>query len=217
MGSLFNPDNIVMQFLSKMCDLIILNLLFMIGCIPIITIGASTSALYYVCLKVLRGEEPYIARNFWKAFRANFKQATVIWLIFLGVGVFLGVDLYIISFQRSSFFAAVRVILWLFGVIWISMSLYVFPFISHFKCTLRQAVKNSLLLVIGYLPYTVLLLVLHGILPLLAVQSPKLLYGISMIETLCGFSVIAFTSCFIFDRIFRKLEPEEMTRPSNWE
>lgn len=69
MNRLFNIDNPVMQFLSKMFDLIVLNLIFILSCIPIITIGASISALYYVCLKMLRGEDPYIWQNFWKSFR----------------------------------------------------------------------------------------------------------------------------------------------------
>ena len=60
MNRLFNIDNPVMQFLSKMFDLVVLNLIFILSCIPIITIGASISALYYVCLKMLRGEDPYI-------------------------------------------------------------------------------------------------------------------------------------------------------------
>lgn len=92
MNRLFNIDNPVMQFLSKMFDLIVLNLIFILSCIPIITIGASISALYYVCLKMLRGEDPYIWQNFWKSFRQNFKQSTVVWLLFLAAVVILGMD-----------------------------------------------------------------------------------------------------------------------------
>ena len=97
MNRLFNIDNPVMQFLSKMFDLVVLNLIFILSCIPVITIGASISALYYVCLKMLRGEDPYIWQNYWKAFRQNFKQSTIVWLLFLAAVVILGMDFYIIN------------------------------------------------------------------------------------------------------------------------
>ena len=80
MSRFFNPDNPVMEFIAKIFDLVILNLIFIFSCVPIITIGASTSALSYVTLKMVRGEDPYIWRNFWKSFRQNFKQGTLVFL-----------------------------------------------------------------------------------------------------------------------------------------
>lgn len=77
MSRFFNPDNPIMEFIAKIFDLILLNLLFIFSCVPIITIGASTSALSYVTLKMVRGEDPYIWQNFWKSFRQNFKQGTL--------------------------------------------------------------------------------------------------------------------------------------------
>ena len=85
MGGLFDLDSPVMRFLSKMADLIILNLLAFVCCLPIFTIGASMTALHYVLLKIVRNEEGYVVRGFFKAFKSNFKQATVIWLILLAV------------------------------------------------------------------------------------------------------------------------------------
>ena len=71
MSRFFNPDNPIMEFIAKIFDLILLNLIFIFSCVPIITIGASTSALSYVTLKMVRGEDPYIWQNFWKSFRQN--------------------------------------------------------------------------------------------------------------------------------------------------
>ena len=78
--SIFNMDGPVFRFLNKMADLCILNLIFLLCCLPIITIGASVTALYSVTLKMSRDQEGYIARSFFKAFKANFKQATSIWI-----------------------------------------------------------------------------------------------------------------------------------------
>ncbi len=77
---------------QKIFDLILLNLIFIFSCVPIITIGASTSALSYVTLKMVRGEDPYIWQNFWKSFRQNFKQGTLIWIFSILVFIFLGMD-----------------------------------------------------------------------------------------------------------------------------
>ena len=76
MSNFFSPDNPVMEFIAKIFDLVVLNLIFIFSCVPIVTIGASTSALSYVTLKMVRGEDPYIWKNFWKSFRQNFKQGT---------------------------------------------------------------------------------------------------------------------------------------------
>lgn len=111
MSRFFNPDNPVMEFIAKIFDLVILNLIFIFSCVPIITIGASTSALSYVTLKMVRGEDPYIWRNFWKSFRQNFKQGTLVWIFSILIFIFLGMDFYIINSQNTSLFAVVRILL----------------------------------------------------------------------------------------------------------
>lgn len=215
MNRLFNIDNPVMQFLSKMFDLIVLNLIFILSCIPIITIGASISALYYVCLKMLRGEDPYIWQNFWKSFRQNFKQSTVVWLLFLAAVAILGMDFYIINSQDTTIFAIIRVALWIVCGILACIFIYVFPIISHFVCTTKQAIKNAVLMTVGHLPYSILLFLLHGIIIFLCLYSVNTFALVIMLSGVCGFSVIAFTACIIFDRIFKKYEPETPPAPEN--
>ena len=86
---LFNYDNPVWRFIGKLGDLIILNILWMITSIPIVTIGASITALYYVTLKLVRDEDGYTIKSFFKSFKENFKQSTIIWLIMLVIGLLL--------------------------------------------------------------------------------------------------------------------------------
>ena len=78
MGRFFNMDNKFFVFMGKIADLCMLNLLCIICCIPIVTAGASLTALYYVTMKMVRNEEAYIFRSFFRSFKQNFKQATVI-------------------------------------------------------------------------------------------------------------------------------------------
>lgn len=208
MNRLFSPDNPVMQFISKIFDLVVLNLIFILGCVPVVTIGASISSLYYVSLKLVRGEDPYIWQNYWKAFRQNFKQSTIVWLLTLLIFAVLGMDFYIINSKDTVLFAAVRVCLWMVCIFLAGMFLYVFPIISHFVCTLAQAVKNAALMTVGHLPFTVLLLALHGIVLYLCTRSVKSFALVIVLSGICGFSTVAYTACIIFDRIFKRYEPE---------
>jgi len=208
MSRFFNPDNPVMEFIAKVFDLVILNLIFIFSCVPIITIGASTSALSYVTFKMVRGEDPYIWRNFWKSFRQNFKQGTLVWIFSILIFIFLGMDFYIINSQNTSLFAVVRILLWIVCAVALSVFLYVFPVISHFVCTTKQALKNALLMTFGHLPYTLMMLALAGLLLFLCSSSSKLFAMIVVLSGICGFSVVSFVYSIMFDRIFQKYESE---------
>ena len=208
MSRVLNHDNPVMEFIAKIFDLVILNLIFIFSCVPIITIGASTSALSYVTLKMVRGEDPYIWRNFWKSFRQNFKQGTLVWIFSILIFIFLGMDFYIINSQNTSLFAVVRILLWIVCAVALSVFLYVFPVISHFVCTTKQALKNALLMTFGHLPYTLMMLALAGLLLFLCSSSSKLFAMIVVLSGICGFSVVSFVYSIMFDRIFQKYESE---------
>ena len=93
MGRIFDMNNKFFRFMSKVADLCILNIICVVCCIPVITAGASITAMYYVTLKMVRNEEAYIVRSFFKSFKQNFKQATIINLIMLLIGLVLYVDL----------------------------------------------------------------------------------------------------------------------------
>lgn len=208
MSRFFSPDNPVMEFIAKIFDLVVLNLIFIFSCVPVITIGASTSALSYVTLKMVRGEDPYIWRNFWKSFRQNFKQGTLVWIFSILIFICLGMDFYIINSQNTSLFAVVRILLWIVCAVALSVFLYVFPVISHFVCTTKQALKNALLMTFGHLPYTLVMLAIAGLILFLCSSSSKTFAMIVVLSGICGFSVISFIYSIMFDRIFQKYEPE---------
>lgn len=213
MNRLFNLDNPFMQFLFRVSDLIILNLIFMLSCIPIVTIGASISALHSVCLKIVRGQESYMWQGFWKAFRQNFKQGTVLWIISIVIFFVIHMDFTILNAGDHPLFGYVKVALGSVTAVLFSMFIYVFPIISHFKCTIRQAIKNSLFMTIGHLPFSILLVVMYGLIFFLATLNVKMLALVIAVATICGFSVVTLTACIIFDRIFKKYEPEQEPLP----
>ena len=208
MGRFFSMDNKFFTFMNKVADLCILNIICLVCCIPIVTAGASITAMYYVTLKMVRGEDPYIWQNFWKSFRQNFKQGTLIWVFSILVFIFLGMDFYIINSQNTTLFAVIRILLWCVCLIALSVFLYVFPIISHFVCSTTQALKNAVFMTFGHLPYTLVMLVITGLILYLCACSVKTFALVVVISGICGFSVVAFIYSILFDRIFKKYEPE---------
>lgn len=157
MGSFFNMDSPVMRFLSRLCDLMILNILCLICCIPIVTIGASITALYSVTLKMVKGEDSYIAKGFFKGFRQNFKISTIIWLILLVIGALLAFDFRATNMLPAAFQNVFRVLVGAFITFYILLFSYIFPYIARFENGIKDTIKNSVLISILNLPRTILI------------------------------------------------------------
>ena len=133
----FSYESKFSQLLMKLCYACYLNLLWLLCSLPVFTIGASTTALYYASLKVVRGEESYVGRLFFRAFRENFRQATVLWLILLGIGLFLGADGYILYHLRAAsagtaaiFWTLILALVIAVSVVYVIVLEYVFPLLA---------------------------------------------------------------------------------------
>ncbi len=205
MGKLFDLDNPVMVFLGRLADLVWLNLLFIFCCIPIFTIGASTSAMFYVTMKMVRDEESYITRSYFKAFKDNFKQATIVWLMTLVLIVLFAADFWILGQMEGSIGKIIFVALCMVSIIVLFTLLYIFPLLAKFENTIKNSLKNALLISIRHLPMTVLLAV--GIaLPFV------LLYffiQLSPLVIIIVFSLIAYYTSFIYRKVFDRYIPKD--------
>ena len=205
MGRIFDIDSPVMRFLSRVADLMILNVLMALCCIPIITIGAGFTGLHYVLLKIVRNEEGYIARGFFKSFKENFRQATVIWLIVLVfIGVFVG-DWLIFYFSGLKFPKALMVFLLALFLMVCMVICYVFPMLSRFENTVFNTLKNSLFMAILSFPKTLLMLAVHAAPAVLLYFAPRSFPFV----LLFGFSVPAYISAMLYSGTFRRFEPQE--------
>lgn len=209
MSRLFNLENPFMQFLSKVFDLIVLNIIFILTCIPVFTIGASLSALYDVSLKMVRKRDTYVIKGYFHAFVSNFKQSTIIWIFCVFLFFFFQYDYMIITSQNSIGFQVVRILFFMVLFILIAAFFYIFPIASHFVCTIRQLIRNAFLMSLGHLPYTLIFFVYYAAVYFIATRSVTLLGGAIAISMICGFSVTAYLFSIIFSRIFKKYEPEE--------
>ena len=153
-------DNPIMRGMGRLADFIILNLLWIICSIPIITIGASTTALYTVMLKLVKNEEGYIAKGFLKAFKENFKQSTIIWLIFLLIGIIFVVDYSSLKLMPDKVAGALQILFLLMGALLVAVSVYAFALQARFVNTVKNTLKNAVILVFAKLPFTVLIIIL---------------------------------------------------------
>lgn len=209
MDRIFNMDNKFFVFMGRVADLMILNILCIICCIPIITIGASVTAMYYVTLKMTRNEESYIVRSFFKSFKENFKQATVIWLVALVAGLLLGFDFYIMGQMSTTFAKVVRYGLAIIALVYAMVMLYVFPVLSKFYNTIRATVRNALLMSIRHLPQTIAMLAITIIPVILTLTIAEVMVYGSLVWILVGFALIAFINSQFLVRIFDRYIPEE--------
>ncbi len=215
MGKFFNLDSPVMRVLGKAADLMILNLVFIACCLPIVTIGASITALSYVTLKMADGTEGYIVKSFFKSFKQNFRQATVIWLVLLVLGVAIGLDFYLASSLEGNVSTVIRFFLMVSGMVYLMIFIYVFPLLARFYNTIAGTLKNALLISIGNLPRTLLaMVIIIASVVLTFWNGYTLSYGL-MVWVLMGFALVAFVNSKIQNPVLAKyMPPEEEDSPS---
>lgn len=196
--------------MSRVADLIILNVVFIVCCIPIVTIGASVTAMNYVTMKMARNEESYIVKSFFKSFRENFKQATIIWLILLVAGLLLGMDFRIVQqVESTGLLKVVTYGLYMVALIYAMVLSYIFPLLAKFDNTIKNTFKNAMLMSIRHLPFTIVIL-LVGFAPAIATLTIPIVlaYGL-IVWIMVGFSLIAFLNSLMFVRIFDHYIPQE--------
>ena len=205
MGRFFSLDSPLMTFLSKVADLMILNIITLFLCIPVITAGDAMTALYYMTIKMVREEECYVVRGYFKSFKENFKQATVIWVLAVLVFLVLVGDFSIIRSGVLSFGRVMTILLIIVSVIYVFTMLYVFPVLSRFDNTVKNTIRNAFLMSILNLPRTVLMVIINLLPAALFLLSPQSMPFV----ILFGFSVPAYLCSTQFVKIFRRFEPEE--------
>ncbi|MBP5453519.1 MAG: YesL family protein [Lachnospiraceae bacterium] len=206
-----NLDSPLMKFLSRMTDILWLNILTVVCSIPIVTAGASFTALHYVCLKMVRDEEGYITKDFFKSFKRNFKQATVIWLIMLAIMFVFYVDYKVLAAYTGAIPKPIILAGVIAAVVFLLFTgLYVFPVLSHFDNKTGATIKNAFFMSILALPRTILMV-------LLRVFPWAILYFVERFETasflipltvLFWFSLPAYLSAKLYTKTFKRFEPE---------
>ena len=203
MNYLFNPENRFWSFMNKIADVFFLGILWFIFSIPVITMGAATTSLYQSTLKQTDDEEGYVWKSFVRAFLRNFRQATGLWLILLGAGIFLAADIWACVQIRIP--GAVRIVcfgaLLCLSLVYILTALYVFPILSRFDLNIKTILSHSFIMAMGNLYVSVTILVIYVIFGVLAYHI-SILFPIFM-------ALAAFFSSYFFRHVFSRYWGEE--------
>ena len=199
-------DNPIMRGMGRLADFIILNLLWVVCSIPIITIGASTTALNTVMLKLVKNEEGYIAKGFLKAFKENFKQSTIMWIIFLLISIVFVVDFVSIKLMSDEIGGILQILFLFMGALLAAWMVYAFALQARFVNTVKNTLKNAMFLVFAKLPFTVLIVLLTvGPVLVTFLTVRTLVIGV-MVWFFAGVSLVAWLNSYLLRFVFKKLE-----------
>jgi len=213
---IFDPDGPLMTALGKFADIVLCNLIFCVFCLPVFTIGASLAALF-TCMQQLVYEEDrndgLIFRDFWLAFKRNFKQATVLWLVCLLAIVFLAAYYWVTQFMAGSYGKVYQTTFYLLTLVFLCGFVYIFPLQARYVNTVKNTLRNAWLLSIAALPWTVLCLLLVAAAVYISfIMNPATVDLFLYLWGACGFALIAYLQCFFIRQAFKKLSPESAQR-----
>lgn len=190
----FGENNPVWRAICRVTDMVVMGLLFLLTCIPIVTIGAALSGFYYAAMDSMRKEDGYIVKRYFSAFAKNFKKATLIWLFMIVTGGICCVDVYFWAGQSD-----LSIALFMFGfslilcIVWLMTFIFVFPLQARFENTVKKTIENAFLLAISHLPFTIIMFLLIVILSILCYMTwPAAIFIILIGTGIIGYLVVRY-------------------------
>ena len=209
MGRIFNLDNPFMRGLSRMADLMILNLLFIVTSIPIFTIGAGITAMNYVCLKMKEEEEGYTWKNYFKSFKLNFRQATIEWLIMMLFGAILFVEFLAFRTSSGGIYTLMKVFIYAGIVLWIMLEDWLFALQSRFYNTVWGTIRNAVLLIFAKAPISIAMVLILGAEFWFATRSTTIFSYAILYLILFAFAVQTYINSQFIYPVLKSMMPEE--------
>lgn len=202
MFSMFSPDSKTMQIISRVTDLILLNIIFLITSLPLFTVGAATTAMYTLCFQMMREEGSGILKPYFRAFKENFKQGTAIWLVILLI-VLPALFYFDRVFRMDGILRFASLFFMLIAAAGLLTAGYVFPWISQFRNTAAQSLQNALILSITHLPRSVYILVINLLPVILWAVNYDLFEKISFLWLALYFAAAAYMNTGLLWHVFK--------------
>ena len=202
MFSMFSPDSKTMQIISRVTDLILLNIIFLITSLPLFTVGAATTAMYTLCFQMMREEGSGILKSYFRAFKENFKQGTAIWLVILLI-VLPALFYFDRVFRMDGILRFASLFFMLIAAAGLLTAGYVFPWISQFRNTAAQSLQNALILSITHLPRSVCILVINLLPVILWAVNYDLFEKISFLWLALYFAAAAYMNTGLLWHVFK--------------
>ena len=207
MKNLFNLDNAFMQLLTRVGDFIIVNFLCLVCCLPVITAGAAISATHRVMQDFVMDNEGSLCKTFFRVFKENFKQATVVWLVFLFIAVALTANLIITYLFVSDIVQSVfYVVLAAVALIVYGIVLYMFPLLTRYRNTLKEHLRNAMVLMIINPHRTIGMMLLHALPVIIIWLSFNVFMQTLVFWLFVGISFTIYMDTVFLKKMFIKLE-----------
>ena len=203
MKNLFAENNPILQLLSLLADLMILTIQWLVACIPVVTVGAATTALYTCVMKRYKGEIR-LFRDFWGAFRKNFAQATALWGVALVLLLTAAADVYLVFFTPFAPGAIGKLLMLMLVFVIVMITSYIFPLQSFFVNPVGRTLKNAVLLSIMYLPVSVVIVFINMIPLLVWLVIPEFFTRTLFLWAALSSGVIAYVNGKMLRRIFER-------------
>lgn len=201
--NLLNEDNIIHIFLNKLGDIIVANLLFLVCCIPIITIGPALTALYHCMLRTVKGNNNGTTKTFFRAFKENFRQSLIVWLGLLAVGFILFLNIRFLQNTASVVSKPLfYVSLGIAGLV-IILALYIFPVIAAFANTTVNLLKNAYVFAFLHFPSTLAIAVITILPMFMTYRDIKLMPLYACCWFFFGFGLTAYVNSLLLYRMFK--------------
>lgn len=199
------------RFMNGLVDVFVLSLLTLLCCLPIITIGAAFTALYYVLLKMVRDTDTNIVRTFFKGFKDNFLKSTVLWIIMAIVLSVLYLDFYLLYSVEMNYEAAVLIILLIISALILMIANYIFPMQAQFENTVFGTIKYSFLVCMMNLPRSLLILFVLLCPIIIVFFIPETIY---LLPIIC-IGIVPYLQTEVLVRVFEKyMHPATVAPPS---
>lgn len=189
MGNLFRPDSPLMRFMMLITNIICLNVLWLICCVPVITAGAATTALYYTLFQFITKQDDSVLKPFFRAFRENFKLVTPVWILHLLIGAALGAEVFYLYRSTQLW---LKVVFGILLLIYAGVSAYLYPILARYHTSRKRAVFNSVALSTRHLLTTVCVVTLNAVPLIVLLFLPELFWKTILFWTVGGFSLIAY-------------------------
>lgn len=202
MFSMFSPDSKIMQAISRITDLVLLNILFLLSCLPVFTIGAAITAMHTLCFRMLRQEESNIIKPYFRAFKENFRSATGIYAI---LALILIPDyLYFNRFFHVEGLAHYGMYFFIFiAAVTVLAAGFAFPWVSQFRNSVPQTLRNALHLSIGNLPLAIAVAAINLLPAVLWIANYDLFLKVSFLWLALYFAAAAYMNAALLYPVFK--------------
>lgn len=200
MRGFFSYDGPIMKVMTDIMDLVILNFLTILCCIPVVTAGAAFAALHYVVMQIRDDRGGSRIKTYFQQFKGNLRSATPVWLVFLAAGAILFIDYQVyVSSEGAQRWVLIPVFVG--GLVFAALFVWVFPLLSRFENRFAATMKNALILSVGYAPRTLGMIAITAVCLFLFTQVTSLFPLLAFL----GFSLPAYLSMFLYYPVIDKL------------